>query len=316
MESFLGTINYCGKFVQNVTKDTAYLYGLMRKKVNYDWSKVEKDEKLISAVQALKDRVGNAHTLAVPKGSGRFIITTDASDLGIGAIFSQEQDGVERVISYYSKAHSKAERNYSTTEKELLAVIKTLQNFRPYLLCRKFLLRTDHMAIKWLFSSRNMKGRLARWSLSVQEYDMEIEHVRGQVNPSDSLSRMSLKTCQVHTEQKVNLEKAHLDMGHASVKTMEYKYGKQGIAGLREKLEQILKKCGICQRAGLGYRRGYIIPTKSKDINDLWELDLVGPLPINRRGQRYILTMIDHYSKRGDVRPLYTKEAGGGPGSN
>ncbi|KAF9763133.1 Retrovirus-related Pol polyprotein from transposon opus [Nosema granulosis] len=116
MESFLGTINYCGKFVQDVTKDTAYLYGLMRKKANYDWSKAGEDERLISAVQALKDRVGDARTLAVPRGTGIFIITTDASDLGIVAIFSQEQDGVERIISYYSKA----ERNYSTTEKELL----------------------------------------------------------------------------------------------------------------------------------------------------------------------------------------------------
>ncbi|KAK6090307.1 hypothetical protein P3W45_000664 [Vairimorpha bombi] len=162
---FLGMINYCCRFLQGVSLETKYLYGLIKKNANTDFGTLCRDEKYISAIESLKNLVSNAQTLSLPRDDGIFILTTDASDLGVGAILSQVQEKEEKIISYFSKVHNKAEENYGITEKELLAVIKAVQQFRSYLLGRKFILRTDHSAIKYLFTTRNMKGRLARWSL-------------------------------------------------------------------------------------------------------------------------------------------------------
>lgn len=101
MESFLGTINYCSKFIKNVTEETEYLYSIVKKTSEFDLTKSVKDERLVGAGNQLKRRLGDVHTLAVPRGDGKFILTTDASDLGIGAIFSQEQFGKERILNYY-----------------------------------------------------------------------------------------------------------------------------------------------------------------------------------------------------------------------
>jgi hypothetical protein len=176
LESFLGMINYCCRFLQGVSLETKYLYGLIKKNANTDFGTLCRDEKYISAIESLKNLVSNAQTLSLPRDDGIFILTTDASDLGVGAILSQVQEKEEKIISYFSKVHNKAEENYGITEKELLAVIKAVQQFRSYLLGRKFILRTDHSAIKYLFTTRNMKGRLARWSLLLQEFDMQIDY--------------------------------------------------------------------------------------------------------------------------------------------
>ncbi|KAF9758249.1 Retrovirus-related Pol polyprotein from transposon [Nosema granulosis] len=134
LESFLGMMNYCARFIQNLSYDTAYLYGLMKKDTVLDWKDILKDKKFTEAVQKLKDKIANSRALALPNLHGKFILTTDASDLGVGAILCQIQNGKEKIISYFSKAHTKTEKNYSTTEKELLAVIKATEHFRHYLL--------------------------------------------------------------------------------------------------------------------------------------------------------------------------------------
>ena len=97
--------------------------------------------------------------------------------------------GEERVVSFYSSLHLSAERNYYTTEHELFAVIKACDHFREYLLLRKFILKTDNQALKYLFKSRNIKAKLERWLLLLQEFDFEIRHVVGETNSADHLSR-------------------------------------------------------------------------------------------------------------------------------
>jgi hypothetical protein len=84
--------------------------------------------------------------------------------MGIGGVLSQVQDGQERVIAYFSKTLSKAESNYCVTRRELLALVKTLEHFHKYLCGQQFHLRTDHSALTWLLSFKNLEGQAARWT--------------------------------------------------------------------------------------------------------------------------------------------------------
>ncbi|GFR23049.1 retrovirus-related Pol polyprotein from transposon 412, partial [Trichonephila clavata] len=97
-----------------------------------------------------------------------------ASRESIGAVFSQEIDGQERVIAYFSKCLSRPERNYCVTRKELLAIVKAVEHFHPYLYGRRFLLRTDHASLTWLLNFKNPEGQIARWIQRLQEFEKEI----------------------------------------------------------------------------------------------------------------------------------------------
>ncbi|GFX37836.1 retrovirus-related Pol polyprotein from transposon 412 [Trichonephila clavipes] len=109
----------------------------------------------------------------------QFILVTDASHENIGAVLSQEIDGQERVIAYFSKCLSKPERSYCVTRKELLAIEKAVEHFHPYLYNRRFLLRTNHASLTWLLNFKNPEGQIARWIQRLQEYDVEIRHRKG-----------------------------------------------------------------------------------------------------------------------------------------
>ena len=128
--------------------------------------------------------------LAYPDFSRPFILDTDASDVGIGGVLSQvDGEGRERVIAYGSRLLSKAERRYCVTRRELLAVVAFTQQYRPYLLGRKFQLRTDHGSLMWLTNFREPEGQLARWLERLQELDFDIIHRRGKVHVNaDALS--------------------------------------------------------------------------------------------------------------------------------
>jgi hypothetical protein len=128
--------------------------------------------------------------MAYPCELGKYILDTDACDFGIGAVLSQTQDGKQRVIAYASRSLNKSERNYCVTDKELLAVLYFIQYFRYYLLGRKFLVRSDHQALRWLFNLREPKGRVARWIEILSAYDFEVEYRPGkQHSNADGMSR-------------------------------------------------------------------------------------------------------------------------------
>lgn len=128
--------------------------------------------------------------LSFSRGNGIFILNTDASNLGIGAVLSQEQDGNEKVIAYYSRAFSRTEKNYCVTRRELLAVVDSVKSFHHYLYGRQFLVQTDHVSLKWLMSFKNLEGQLARWLERLQQYDFIITHRKGLSHKNaDGLSR-------------------------------------------------------------------------------------------------------------------------------
>lgn len=138
----------------------------------------------------------SAPILALPDWSKPFLLDTDASDTGIGAVLSQRHDNVEHAIAYASQVLTKAERNYCTTRKELLAVIVFLQHFQPYLLRTPFTIHTDHGALTWIQKFKKPEGQIARWLQKLQEYQFSIIHCPGKHHTNaDALSRIPCKQC-------------------------------------------------------------------------------------------------------------------------
>ena len=143
-----------------------------------------------AAFQKLKAVLTETPVLGYPTPDDQFVVDTDASLTRVGAVLSQLQDGQEKVISYYSSSLSRAERNYCAPRRELLAILKAVRRFHPYLYGRPFTLRTDHAALRWLLKLCCSEGQIARWLEELQQYNFKVEHRPGarHVN-ADALSR-------------------------------------------------------------------------------------------------------------------------------
>ena len=189
VRQFLGLVGYYKKFIKDFCRIAEPLTNLTRKDVPFVWA-----EECNDAFLLLKQKLLEPPILAYPHFDGTpFILQTDASLKGLGFILAQQHDGRERVISYGGRALHKAEKKYSITELEALAVVEGIKKYRPYLQHSvKFKVVTDHCALKWLFSGNHSGGRLARWSLNLQAYDFEVVHIRGKNNGNaDALSRIN-----------------------------------------------------------------------------------------------------------------------------
>ncbi|MDD0148378.1 Ty3/Gypsy family RNase HI domain-containing protein, partial [Shigella flexneri] len=135
-----------------------------------------------------------------PDWSLPFELMCDASDYAVGAVLGQRKDKLPYAIYYASRTLNDAQMNYSTTEKELLAVVFALEKFRSYLLGTKVTIFTDHAALKYLMTKKEAKPRLIRWILLLQEFDVEIKDKKGSENVvADHLSRL------VHAEDYLPL---------------------------------------------------------------------------------------------------------------
>ncbi len=153
VRSFLGLCSYYRRYIQHFAELAFPLVRLTCKDQPFVW-----DEKCRHSFQALKNSLINSDIMAYQQDEGKFISDTDASDFGIGAVLSQLQNGKERVIYFGSRALSKEERRYCVTRKELLAIIFFMKYYRHHLLGRKFLVRSDHQPLQWIFGLKDPTG--------------------------------------------------------------------------------------------------------------------------------------------------------------
>ncbi|GJW18961.1 reverse transcriptase domain-containing protein [Tanacetum coccineum] len=148
-------------------------------------------EDCILAFQTLKKKLTEAPILIAPNWDQPFEIMCDASDYAIGAVLGQRIEKHFRPIHYASKTMTEAESNYTTTEKEMLAVVYAFEKFRSYLIMNKSVVYTDHSALKYLFNKKDAKARLLRWVLLLQEFDFKVIDTKGAENyAADHLSRL------------------------------------------------------------------------------------------------------------------------------
>ncbi|CAC5369319.1 unnamed protein product [Mytilus coruscus] len=177
---------WCSPVVMVETKKkTKPLHQLTEKCKKFEWT-----EACNCSFEHLKKLLISAPILGYPINDGGFILDTDASNVGMGAVLSQIQDGEERVIGYFSKTFSKSERNYCVTRKELLTIVSAVKNFHHYLYGRSFTVRTDHGSLRWLVNFKNPEGQLARWLETLGAYNFQIIHRPGRIHSNaDALSR-------------------------------------------------------------------------------------------------------------------------------
>jgi hypothetical protein len=160
---------------------------LTRKNDIFKWYEIEHE-----SFERIKNSLLDMPILQYPNFHKRFIITTDASNVACGAVLSQNVNGMDLPIAFASKAFTKGEANKSTIEKKLTAIHWAVKYFRPYLYGTKYIIKTDHKPLVYLYSLKNPSSKLTRMRLDLEEFDFEIEYVKGEANVvADALSRIT-----------------------------------------------------------------------------------------------------------------------------
>ncbi|CAM8956968.1 unnamed protein product [Rhodiola kirilowii] len=184
IKSFLGHAGFYRRFIKDFSKRALPLSRLLQKEVPFEF-----DDTCKNAFDELKQALTTTPIIRAPDWGKPFEIMCDASDYAVGAVLGQRDEKKPVVIYYASRTLDSAQRNYSTTEKELLAVVFALEKFRPYLLGTEVIVYSDHAAIRYLMTTKEAKPRLIRWILLLQEFDVEIKDKKGIENTvADHLS--------------------------------------------------------------------------------------------------------------------------------
>ncbi|GKC04913.1 reverse transcriptase domain-containing protein [Tanacetum coccineum] len=186
VRSFLGHAGFYRRFIQDFSKIARPMTHLLEKETPFVFSK-----DCIDAFQTLKKKLTEAPILVVPDWNLPFELMCDASDFAIGVVLGQRKMKHFQPIHYASKTMTEAQIHYTTTEKEMLAVVYAFEKFRPYLVLSKSIVYTDHSALKYLMNKQDAKPRLLRWVLLLQEFDITIRDKKGSENlAADHLSRL------------------------------------------------------------------------------------------------------------------------------
>ena len=186
---FLGMAGYYRKFCANFSTITEPLTRLLRKNVKFCWT-----AECEQAFTKLKAILQSSPVLLAPDFHSPFKLAIDASDVAAGGVLLQEDaHGIDHPVCYYSKKFNSNQRNYSTVEKECLSLILALQHFDVYVTASPspIMVFSDHNPLVFIHKMKNNNQRLLRWSLMLQEYNIEIRHIKGKDNIiADCLSRM------------------------------------------------------------------------------------------------------------------------------
>lgn len=211
VRSFLGHAGFYRRFIKDFSKIATPLCRLLQKDVPFVFN-----DECEKAFNHLKKLLTSAPIIVPPDWSLPFELMCDASDYAIGAVLGQRKDKQPHVIYYASRTLNDAQLNYSTTEKELLAVVFALDKFRSYLLGTKVIIYSDHAALKYLLMKKEAKPRLIRWMLLLQEFDVEIRDKKGSENVvADHLSRL------VHDEEPLPIPELFPDEQLLSIEVSE-----------------------------------------------------------------------------------------------
>jgi hypothetical protein len=189
VQSFLGFTNFYRRFIQGFSHHARPLFNLTKNDVKWEWSTGEQ-----SAFDTLKRLITSAPILASPDNSRPFRIEADSSDFATGAVLSQQstEDGKWHPVAFLSKSLSEVERNYEIHDKEMLAIIRAIEEWRHFLegAEHKFEVWTDHKNLEYFMSAKKLNRRQARWSLVLARFDFTLRHRPGKsMGKPDALSR-------------------------------------------------------------------------------------------------------------------------------
>ena len=303
VRSFLGLVGYYRRFVKRFSDKAAPLNHLLHKDHPWKWTRECQE-----AFQTLKGEIASRPVSAYPDFSKPFRLYTDASNLGLGAILAQKQDGKEKIICCASRTLNNAETNYSTTKKECLAIVWGVQVFRPFLVATHFEILTDHYALQWLRSMKSTSAILHRWAAALEDYRFTILHRPGKLQGHvDALSRLPTENLMFTLEGKIQvpeeeaetvIKEVHVQGHLGESKTWKAFNRKYSTPQGRHKCREVVRTCPECQ-LGKDYKTQHS-PKGHINSSGPWEtvsIDIIGPFPVDGKSHRYIVTMMDVYSR-------------------
>lgn len=227
---------YYRKYVFDYAKETKPLSALTKKNTAFQWS-----QQCQEAFDELKPSLTNEVLLKFPCYDSLFYTSSDASDVSIAGIISQQEPPNDRPISYFSRTLSDTQRRYSTIEKELLAILESVKEFHTWIYGRFFIIITDHKPLCFIFSTNDINSRLFRQKLQLLNYNYKIIHRPGKLNVvADALSRISMDSAQsieeILEEQKLKPVYT-VSLGRTEMKKIVFELKLEQKAGILTKLK-------------------------------------------------------------------------------
>ena len=330
VKSFLGVVNFYRKFIKNCSTVEEPLILLTRgnkKKGCYFWSEEQE-----AAFTRLKGMLAKAPVLRFPDWANLFWIECDASSVGIGAVISQLEIGdgemIRRPISFASRALNRAERNYSVTDREGLALVWAVKTFKPYVFGMPFKVITNHSALKVLLDKKNLEGRMMQWAEFLMGYDCEIIFQPGKENiVADYLSRELLvaevgPVIEIVEAAKRNviwvpkekrpgvLLRSHQSCtGHLREAKL-FKFLRECFywKDMFKDAKQTLMSCDICGRFASRFNQCPLKPIETHYPFELVSLD-TGQLTFGNGKKVYFVVAIDHFTRWVEAQVLHEENS-------
>lgn len=361
VQSFLGLTGFFRKFIMNYAAKSAPLSDLLKKDIKFEFTDTER-----TAFLELKTALSSSPILHIYNPDFETELHTDASAKGYGAILLQRSSVDQKLhpIYYYSKKTTPQERNYSSYELEVLAVINALNKLRVYLLNKHFKIITDCKAFSQTMEKKELSPKIARWALALQEFDYEVEHRSGtRMQHVDALSRYPVPavftvSARIQRAQEENndikeiiqkvtrnelsnysiannilykqeagrdlivlpdklaeniIRKCHEDNGHFGAEKLEQILRQQySITKLGEKVKKCISNCVVCLISDRkrGKKEGQLHPIPKEDRPlETFHIDHLGPMTSTDKQYKYILAIIDAFTKFCWLYPTKTMSA-------
>lgn len=361
---FTGMAGWYRRFIKGFSEISAPITELLKgRNRKFAWT-----DEAEQAFTDLKTALCSAPVLTTPDFSKPFVITCDASNMGMGGVLSQVYEDQEKVIAYMSAKFTAAQRKYHVTERECLAVISSIEKFRPYIEGAHFTVITDHASLLWLQNVKDPTGRFARWALRLQAYDFDLIHRKGKLMcVPDALSRsvelIELEKIKSTSDQWYLMLRKNFIESPESYPYFQIKNGtilkycrhkkndqawkilipadaRKDIliechdsklaahGGFHKTLQRIkqnyywpkmvedikkyVRNCDICRatkprnevaRAPMGKYRDAVRPWR------MITLDFCGPYPLTNSRNRFLLVVVDSFSKFVSVKPMTQSSA-------
>jgi hypothetical protein len=290
-------ISYYRRFIPDCSRIASPLYKLLKKDTKFEWAQAQEN-----AFQHLKSKLMKQPILQYPDFSKEFVLTTDASNHGLGAVLSQGQVGKDLPVAYASRSLNQAESHYTTSEKELLAIVWATKYFRPYLYGRRFKVVSDHKPLVWIMNVKDPGSRLMRWRIQLAEYDYDIVHKSGVQNTNaDALSRIGsvgalegpIEVISDQVKKRVLYEFHDSPLGgHRGMnKTYRAISSRYTWPKMRQEIEEHVKQCKSCQTYKILTLQNKVLMQVTTTAEHPFEkcyMDVVGPLPVSTGGHKYI----------------------------